>query len=62
MAVALRRSRLLVQHFESLCTFGDTAVKQNYRAMLIRLSRPNGFGGTLDLLPGMTIQMKFMKK
>lgn len=32
VTIALRCSGLLVQKFESYCTFGDTAVKQDYEA------------------------------
>ena len=34
MAIALCYSGLLVQSFEGLCTFGDTAVKQDYTATI----------------------------
>ena len=35
VAIALCRPSLLVHHFEGLCAFRDTAVKQYYRHLLV---------------------------
>ena len=38
VAIALCRSSLLVHHFERLCAFRNTAVKQYYRALFSSVS------------------------
>lgn len=52
---------LLVQYFECLCTFRNTAVEQDWRATLVSSFSTCVFGNW-HLPPGITIQMKFMKK